>query len=361
MAVLNVYRDNLSEYTVLSNYFIDYYMEDANEAQLQVYLYLLRMVSANLPVSVADIVEKFKHSEKEVLRALKYWELQKLITLEMDGKKNVTGIHFHAIPAPVTATEPTAVAPVISEQTADTCTTAVSQPEETDKTPSIYIKPAYTMKQLGTFKKQDAAAQLIYVAEAYVGKPLSQNDLATIYFMWDVLHFSDDLIDYLIQYCVEREKRDFRYMETVAIRWAEQGITTPQQAKLYASQYDKPVYTIMNALGKSGNNPAPAELEYINRWTNEYGFDMDIILEACKRSVLSTDQNRFNYTEGILNSWRQAKVNTTADIEKLDAEYKKKASAAQKPKNTNTTANRFNQFKQNAYDFAALEEELLSN
>lgn len=387
MAVLNIYKDNLSEYTVISNYFIDYYMEDANEAQLQVYLYLLRMVSANLPVSVADIADKFKHSEKEVLRALKYWELQKLISLEMDGKKNVTGIHLHAIPAPevcvVTNAEPVAYdtpshnRPVPEASKAataqidyDTQNTASSAqentnaeadtPSETEK-PSIYLKPSYTAEQLKDFKAQDSAAQLLYVAQEYVGRPLSVNDVKTIYFMWDVLHFSDDLIDYLVQYCVERGKKDFRYMEKVAINWAEEGITTPEQAQNTASRYEKSVYTVMNALGKN-NIPTNKELEYIRRWTNEYGFTTDIIIEACERTVLATDKHRFEYAESILSNWKKENVYHKADIALMDAKHQKKKASGSNSTGSNSSApNPFNRFKQNTYDFAALEDELLSN
>ena len=53
-------------------------MKDANDAQLKVYLYLIRMMNANLPTSVSDIADKFNHTEKDVLRALKYWEKKRL-------------------------------------------------------------------------------------------------------------------------------------------------------------------------------------------------------------------------------------------------------------------------------------------
>lgn len=33
--------------------------------------------------------------------------------------------------------------------------------------------------------------------------------MKSILFFSDGLHFSDDLIDYLLQYCVERGKKDF--------------------------------------------------------------------------------------------------------------------------------------------------------
>lgn len=364
MGGLNIYKEQLNEYTIVSNYFIDHYMEDANEAQLQVYLYLLRMVAANLPVSVADIADKFKHSEKEVLRALKYWELQNLLSLDFDSTKTLTGIHFKSMP--VSTAEPVHTATITpisipkNENGSDTTPSATltvvnsdySEPQKNNE----YMKPAYTAEQLRTFKAQENAAQLLYVAQAYVGKPLSVNDVKTIYFMCDVLHFSDDLIDYLIQYCVERGKKDFRYMEKVAINWAEEGITTPRQAQKSIVKYDKSVYSIMNALGKS-NAPTNKELEFILKWTNEYGFDNDIILEACDRTVLATDKHRFEYADGILSNWKKEGVHRKADISTLDNHYQKHKSAPAKV----AAPNRFNQFTQNTYDFAELEKELLSN
>ena len=65
---LRIYKDNYTDATAVSNIFIDEYMKDANDAQLKVYLYLIRMMNANLPISISDIADKFNHTEKEVLR-----------------------------------------------------------------------------------------------------------------------------------------------------------------------------------------------------------------------------------------------------------------------------------------------------
>lgn len=366
MAGLNIYKESLNEYTLLSNQFIDNYMEDANEAQLQVYLYLLRMINANLPFTVEDIANKFKHSEKEVLRALKYWELQKLISLDFDTDKNLVGIHLECVPRATTSILPAQASP-IAQITPVPAPTTVSAPitqitpvpvptQETTEEPSIYIKPSYTLDQLKAFKEKDSTAQLLFIAEAYVGKHLSVNDIKTIYYMQDVLNFSEDLIDYLIQYCVERGKKDFRYMEKVALSWAEQGITTPKQAQAVSARYDRSVYSIMNALGKSGN-PTNKEMEFINRWTKEYGFSNEVIIEACERTVMATDKHRFEYAEGILSSWKRENVHQKADIISLDSQYQKQRKTTVK---SNVT-NRFNQFSQSNYNNDVLEEELLSN
>jgi len=390
MAQLTIYKDNYIESTAISNYFIDKYMKDANDAQLKVYLYLLRMIHANMAFGVSDIADKFNHTEKDVLRALRYWEKQRLLSLDYDEDKNLVGIHLcelnpgksNTASAPVSEDSADAVPtqsresvtiPDIRSAVTEITATSTAAPannssiadlQETnpEQEPDPYAKPSYSADQLRSFKEQENIAQLLFVAQVYVGRPLTASDMKTILYLSDALHFSDDLIDYLIQYCVDRGKKDFRYMEKVAISWAQQGITTPKQAQKAALKYDKSVYAIMNELGKS-SAPTSKELEYINRWTGEYGFSPDIIFEACERTVLAVDKHRFEYAEGILNSWHKENVHHKADIKRVDEQHQKRKSSAPNTtvRNSTSASNKFNQFKQNTYNFEELEKELLSN
>ena len=92
MNSLTIYKDDYAGSTAISNRFIDNYMTEANDAQLKVYLYLVRMMSANLPTGISDMADKFNHTEKDIMRALKYWERQHLIALEYNEAKSLTGI-----------------------------------------------------------------------------------------------------------------------------------------------------------------------------------------------------------------------------------------------------------------------------
>lgn len=358
MPKLTIYRDDYADYTSVSNRFIDTYMKDANDAQLKVYLYLIRMLNANLPISVSGIADKFNHTEKDVLRALKYWEKQKLLDLIYDEDKNLAGIHMRDFSDSGTGRNALGQAEAVPEQRAivppRSAGSSIRPPAAPAAVGAGFVKPLYSADRLRQFKDDQAASQLLFIAESYIGRPLTPSEMKSILFFTDVLHFSDDLIDYLIQYCVDRGKKDFKYIEKVAVNWAEEGISTPKQAQKFSAKYDKIVYAIMNELGKSGS-PTAKEMEYINRWTKEYGFSSDIIFEACQRTVLATDKHRFEYAEGILSSWKQSQVHHKADILKIDEQFRTKKSAPRQ------SANRFNQFSQNSYDFEALEKEILSN
>ena len=361
MARIALYKDNYADSTVVSNLFIDEYMKDANDAQLKVYFYLLRMLNADQAISVSGIADKFNHTEKDVIRALKYWEKQEILDLDFDDNKTLLGIHLRDLSAQAAPQHNVLLTsgPVQAQAPAQVPVQAAAPAVQTAPQEAVhnYTKPAYSLDQLREFKEREETSQLLFIAEAYIGKPLTPSEIKTILFFTDVLHFSEDLIDYLLQYCVERGKKDFKYIEKVAVNWAEEGITTPKQAQKFSTRYDRSVYSIMNSLGRS-TSPTAKELEFINRWTRDYGFSTDIILEACERSSLATDKHRFEYAEGILNSWKQANVHHKADIQQMDASYQKKKAAKPAPA---ASSNRFTQFTQNSYDFAALEKEILSN
>lgn len=347
MSRFKIYQENCSDVTVVSNLFIDEYMKDANDAQLKIYLYLLRVMGAGHSTSVSDIADQFNHTEKDVVRALKYWEKNHLLALEYDEAKNLSGVRLLDM-AKRSANDVVSLAPVVQ----------LPPKQEALNVKPEYSKPSYSLDQLKEFQSKEEMAQLLFVAEQYIGKPLSPSEIKTILFFADRLHFSEDLIDYLIQYCVDKGKKDFRYIEKVAISWAQEGITTPKQAAKFVVKYEKSVYDVMKALGKSGI-PTKAEADYVVKWNKTYGFTKDIIFEACSRAVMATDNHRFEYADSILSSWHKKQVRQKSDIKALDEAYAKSKSAAPKPRSK--TIDQFNQFMHSEYDFEELEKEILSN
>ena len=378
---VNIYRTTPREQTMVSNLFIDEYMADANDAQLKIYLFLIRMMNANLPTSVTDIADKFNYTEKDVLRALMYWESRQLLALEFDAVNNLSGIQVLSLENNYEIQKPSPrITPVLSftrpaaMQTGMTANRGLNRPAArsfnnpcnipnnviNDEQPVI-SKPEYSLDELKQFKDNEDTEQLIMVAEQYISRPLTKNEMETVLFFYDRLGFSADLIDYLIQHCVERGKKDFRYIEKVALAWHEQGIKSPKDAQNSCRKYDSVVYTIMKSLGKN-SAPAPKELEYINKWTKEYGFLLDVIQEACDKTVLTTDNHRFAYADGILSKWYKAGVHHKSDIPLADASFNKQYSSKPQTQAKNQNSkNKFNNFTQNDYDFDELEKNILSN
>lgn len=356
MSCLKIYQDSCADVTIVSNRFIDEFMPQANDAQLKIYLFLLRMLSAGRSLDIPEIADVFNHTEKDVMRALKYWEKCGVLLPEYDAAKNLTGIRLLDLTGSRPVSE-NASEKAVPQKTVSESRTAEKSPSESRRSSDqeAYARPSYSLDDLKAFQEKDSTAQLLFIAEQYLGRTLSPSDIKSILFFSDRLHFSDDLIDYLLQYCVERGKKDFRYMEKVAISWAEAGVTTPAEAERQAGRYDRTVYTIMNSLGKT-NAPTRREAEFIRRWREEYGFEPSIIMEACERTVLATDRHRFEYADKILSSWKESGVHHLSDIARLDAGFQKEKPARQ---TRERSADRYNRFMQNSYDYDALEKELL--
>ena len=354
MSQFQINNQQNMDYTLIANSFIDSFLSDANDAQIKVYLFLLRHMSIPRMCSISAMADFFNYSEKDVIRALTYWERKQVLTLSYNDKQEITGIglcSFTGVPQKQPEPE-TAKSPQVQTHLTDAVTCLAPAPA------SAFTKPEYSLDQLAEFKSRENTSELMFIAETYLGKTLSANDIRSLLFISDELHFSFDLMDYLLQYCIDRGKRDFRYIEKVAISWAEAHIETSEQAQNHAMKYDKDTYTVMNALGKN-NLPTPKEAEYIKRWYQIYGFTSDVILEACERTVMATDKHRFEYADRILKSWKDFGVHHKADITKADAAFL--ASKKKPSRSSSFSKNNFNHFQQNDYDFDALEKELLNN
>ena len=116
---------------------------------------------------------------------------------------------------------------------------------------------------------------------------------------------------------------------------------------------------MIKSLGISNRNLVPYEMAFIEKWMKEYGFTLDIITEACKRTIQAIHQPSFEYTDTILHSWKDNKIHHLEDIAVLDASYKDKK-AKKHPTPPKNTGSKFNNFSQRNYNYDQLERQLLN-
>lgn len=330
--------------TVLENEFIDHHMVKANGEYVKVYLLLLRhMNEPSGMLSISEIADKLECTEKDVVRALNYWKKQGLLDYCEESE---------APPSCESASAPG------SEQ-ASGATAAGNLPVSTAQEESASVP---NIQQYRSRKERKEFKELLFVAEQYLGKTLSSMDIDTITYFFDTLRMSAELIEYLIEYCVENGHKSMHYIQKVALSWNDQKITTVEAAKSSTILYNKNCYSILNAYGIKGRAPATSEIAYIRKWNEEYGFTLDIILEACNRTMNTIHQPNFEYTDTILKNWLGKDVHYLKDIEALDAEYlrekERRKKQAAKPA-VNTKNNKFNNFDGRSYDMDDLERKLV--
>ena len=312
-----------AEVTVLTNNFIDNYMPEANGEFVKVYIYLLRLLSdASVPFSLEQMADHFFCTERDIVRALKYWEKVNLLTLTYRSNEDITDITLNV--PPVKSDVSDSSKPAVQTVSVAKDTVAQSSDVSVPSTkPAARSASSLSPDRIKELKQNDEIVQLLYIAEQYLGKTLTPTEMKKILFFYDELKFSPDLIEYLIEYSVSRGHKSIRYIETVALAWADEGITTVTMAKESNSRYAKEYFTIFKSMGISGRNPVDTEISLMNTWLNDYGFSMDIIQEACSRTVLSTGQPSFQYADKILSGWKDKNVRTLADVRLLDAQHQR--------------------------------------
>ncbi len=367
MPKILIHSDSETTATSVSNIFIDEYMSDANGEFVKIYLYLLRMMNApDASVSLSSIADKFEHTEKDVKRALSYWERMNLLHLEYDGEQNLTGVHFLNSPhrngdAPMGQAGGLAAeaAPADAGKQPEAASSGDAPSEAPAAGAAIAEKKAYTADDIRAFREQEQIAELLFIAERYLGRTLTPTDVDTLLYLYDGLGFSTDLIEYLIEYCVTKGHISIHYIQAAALKWAEQGIQTVTDAKREAQLHSKAYFAVKKAFGISGRDLVSTEADFIEKWKSDYGFSLEMIAAACERTIQSIHQPSFPYADSILKNWKNQQIHTLSDIGRADQEFQGKRtadglSADRVPKN------KFNNFKQRSYDYDQLEKILLT-
>lgn len=389
MTAINISSDIATSFTTVSDIFIDQYMPKANGEFVKVYLYLLRATGSGAGIAtISEIADHFSNTEADIVRALNYWASEGILQVQTSADGQITGINLCSLAVSgmqaAQSNIQSAVADNAAQNNLQNISTANIQMQDSvveklkSQTPD---KPApsqkeYTLDEIKEFRKNPDISELFFIIETYLKHTLSSTDTNMVLYWLDELHFSTDLVEYLVEYCITKGHSSLRYMNKVALGWADAGIKTVDQAKDDAAAHSQIYYSVMKALGITGRNLVDSEVSLINKWVGEYGFDIELVKAACSKTISAIQKPSFEYTDSILTNWRKKDVHTLKDVEVLDANFAKanKASAtgssqgtntangSSKPKSNNSNSkNKFNNFNQRNNDYDKLEKLFLNS
>lgn len=385
MTAINISSDIATSFTTVSDIFIDQYMPKANGEFVKVYLYLLRATGSGAGIAtISEIADHFSNTEADIVRALNYWASEGILQVQTGADGQITGINLCSLAVSGIQAAQSNIQSSVADNAAQNNSTANIQMQDSvvEKLKSQATdKPApsqkeYTLDEIKEFRKNPDISELFFIIETYLKHTLSSTDTNMVLYWLDELHFSTDLVEYLVEYCITKGHSSLRYMNKVALGWADAGIKTVDQAKDDAAAHSQIYYTVMKALGITGRNLVDSEVSLINKWVGEYGFDIELVKAACSKTISAIQKPSFEYTDSILANWRKKDVHTLKDVEVLDANFAKanKASAtgssqgtnaangSSKPKSNNSgSKNKFNNFNQRNNDYDKLEKLFLNS
>ena len=279
MSAITLQDGRTAAASLVPDAFVDFYMPQANGEFVKIYLYLLRLAhSPNTQPTLSSLADVLSCTEKDVLRALRYWEKTGLLSLTFDGKV-LCGISLRPLPETVYSENTAASEDAAAQKDADTGRASLreagSEPVSAGSSKAaVPDRPARLsdsrVRQLR--KDNSEVQQLLFLAEQYLGRTLSPTDISRILYFYDELRFPMDLLEYLIEYCVSRGNTSLHYIEKVGLEWHRDGIQTVKMAKTRTSTWNKSYFSILKAFGIRNRNPIPSETEFMDRWLKEYGF-----------------------------------------------------------------------------------------
>ena len=411
MTAINISSDIATSFTTVSDIFIDQYMPKANGEFVKVYLYLLRATGSGAGIAtISEIADHFSNTEADIIRALNYWASEGILQLQSGADGQIMGINLCSLSASGMQAAQSNIQSAVADNAAQNSLQnsvvnnaaqnnlqngVVNNAAQNISTANIRMQDSvveklksqttdkasssqkeYTLDEIKEFRKNPDISELFFIIETYLKHTLSSTDTNMVLYWLDELHFSTDLVEYLVEYCITKGHSSLRYMNKVALGWADAGIKTVDQAKDDAAAHSQIYYSVMKALGITGRNLVDSEVSLINKWVGEYGFDIELVKAACSKTISAIQKPSFEYTDSILANWRKKDVHTLKDVEVLDANFAKanKASAtgssegtnaangSSKPKNNNSSSkNKFNNFNQRNNDYDKLEKLFLNS
>ena len=290
-----------------------------------VYLYALSQATAGkLAICLADYGNLFNVLETDIVAAFQHWQAKMFLHLKFTNHLEIEFINK-------VATQPTAGPVVVATSKAETIDAF-----QEDNPPKNLVflsntpKPTYSPMELEMYKnKYGNIAHIFNIAEKSLGRLLSANELSTVFSFYDWLRLPIDVIEVLLQYCATNGHRNINYIESVAIDWSENKIITVELAENHIQSYNKNYREVLKALGQSGREATKKERGYIDKWLTDFNLSLDIILEACDKTIMNVGKPQFSYTDKILETWYQNGVSSIADIITLENKFKALKSTAQ--------------------------------
>lgn len=170
--------------------------------------------------------------------------------------------------------------------------------------PPAFDKSAYSPTEL---TGDTSFAFLCKNAQQSLGKLLSSADSQTLFWIYDYLGFSPTVILMMINYAVSENKGKMRYIEKLAMSWADKGLFTPEAVEKHLAEvraYRTYETKIKNKLGITGRELTPTEKQIVRAWEIEVKPTADELVSALEICVDRTGKISLKYINGILSKWR---------------------------------------------------------
>ena len=286
--------------TSIPDVFFTEYLSQASGDFVKVYLYLYFLSKYNKDVKINDLSKKLELPLKIIQDAVKYWEEAGLLIRKNQGfiVANLQEIELNKV-----------YKPRISMSAQDVKKVAENK---------------YRAKAIDTINNEFFQG---FMSPSWYGD---------IDLWFKKYGFDEEVMIALFRYCFNKSALHRSYISTVAEAWNKNKIKTFSDLDLYYQKEEK-LKSIGNSIRKKmriARNLSVYEEAYIEKWNLTYGYGLDIIDIALKKTTSKFNPS-FEYLDKLISDWHERGLKTSSQV----LEYIEKQKNIPVQKNSSSSTN----------------------
>lgn len=288
---------------VLPGDIVDNHLRLAGSAQLKILLWCARNGRGQFDAQACS--DAIGLSPADCVDALQYW-LQTGVLTAVGEDAPVSVSISTPTPAPAVPAAPAAIV-----------------------MPTAKARPAAVKPQLDEVlaRQQQSGdfAALMDTVSARLGRPLSHGDMSTLLYLFDTAGLPAEVIVMVVVYAVTIGKANMRYIEKVALDWADKGISSIDDAERELCRLEhrrQAIEKIQTAFGLT-QSPTFSQTDAAYKWIWEWNMSMDLIQLAGEQCIQRCEKFNFGYVGKILEHWHADGLTTPEQVKQASAASKK--------------------------------------
>ena len=274
--------------TMIPDIFFSDYLSELPGDYLKIYLYLIFLSKYGKDIKLTDLSKKLNIPLKTINDGMKFLEEHNLITKKTTGYVIID----------------------LQEATLHNL-----------YTPNLTISKERVEQ---TAKNKSKAKAIEHINNMYFQGIMGPSWYNDIDIWFRKYCFDEQVMIALFDYCYKRSALHRNYIQTVAEAWAANKVQTWSDLDSYYQQQEnlnKIKKSIAKKLGKY-NGLTQYEEAYIENWISNFGYDMNIIEIALKRTTFKQNPT-FEYINNIITDWHDRNLKTPSEINAFLEQRKK--------------------------------------
>ena len=297
--------------TSIPDIFFSEYLSEASGDFIKVYLYMLFLSKYDKDIKINDLSKKLVLPVKTIQDAVKYWEDKCLITKKNTGYivNSIQEIELHKLYKP---------------------------------------KTALSAEQLQkSAENQKRAKAIDFINNKYFSGLMPTTWYPEIELWFKKYGFDEEVMIALFGYCFDMSALHKNYVQAVAEAWNKNNIKTFNDLDVYYEKQEKLKVIAKTISKKLGLSRALTQYEYayIEKWVVDYGYSLDIIEIALKKTTSKANPN-FDYLDKLLTDWHERGFKTSGEVQSFLNKMKEKNKNVKQLEKTTG----YNKYDQRTYD-----------